>query len=253
MTTSALDKQRIEDVVTDDHTLTVHLVDGRTLSVPLHFHPRLLNASKEQRNVWRLVSGGVGIHWPEIDEDLSLAGMLRGVRSPELRPEPSSVTVWAQETQDQYLQQAQDFFGQSMGRIKGRMQSDSAQLESIMQQLPQDAQARIQEMTDSYSRFEGIIDQAAQDAGVQDVTEQAAQQAKQSADEASGQGQSPADEVASRAQDMVGGVAGQAQDPVGGVTQQAQDAGQATDQVGQVAGQATDQAWQVAGEASSQD
>ena len=64
-----------------------------------------------------------------------------------------------QQTQDvQYLQQAQDFFGQSMGRIKGRMQSDSAQLQSYMQQLPEETQAQIQEMTESYSQFEGTID-----------------------------------------------------------------------------------------------
>ncbi|MEJ7814081.1 MAG: hypothetical protein WKF53_02780, partial [Rubrobacter sp.] len=70
-----------------------------------------------------------------------------------------------QETQEQqYLQQAQDFYAQSMGRIKGQMQSDSAQLDSIMQQLPEESQAQIQEMTDSYSQFEGSIDQAAQDA-----------------------------------------------------------------------------------------
>ena len=125
-----------------------------------------------------------------------------------------------QQTQeDQYLQEAQDFFGQSMGRIKGQLQSDSAQLASMMQQLPEESQAQIQEMTDSYSQFEGTIDQAAQDAGVQDATEEAAQQSKQTADEASG----------------VGGAADQVQEAVGGVADQAQDAaGQATDQVGQV-------------------
>ena len=93
-----------------------------------------------------------------------------------------------QETQEQqYLQQAQDFYAQSMGRIKGQMQSDSAQLDSIMQQLPEESQAQIQEMTDSYAQFEGSIDQAAQDAGVQDTVDQAAEQEKQSYDEAAGQ------------------------------------------------------------------
>ena len=78
-------------------------------------------------------------------------------------------TVQQQTQDEQYLQQAQDFFGQSMGRIKGRMQSDSAQLQSFMQQLPAATQDQIQEMTNSYSQFEGTIDQAAQDAGVQDA------------------------------------------------------------------------------------
>ena len=59
------------------------------------------------------------------------------------------------------------------------MQSDSAQLESIMQQLPEESQAQIQEMTDSYAQFEGTIDQAAQDAGVQDTVDEAAQQERQ--------------------------------------------------------------------------
>ena len=71
-----------------------------------------------------------------------------------------------QQTQEQALQQAQDFFARSMGRIKGRMQSDSAQLASFMQQLPEDSQAQIQEMTDSYTQFGDSIDQATQDAGV---------------------------------------------------------------------------------------
>ena len=92
-----------------------------------------------------------------------------------------------QTQEQQYLQQAQDFYGQSMGRMKGQMQSDSAQLESIMQQLPEESQAQIQEMTDSYAQFEGSIDQAAQDAGVQDAVDQAAQQERQSDDEAAGQ------------------------------------------------------------------
>ena len=109
-------------------------------------------------------------------------------------------TVQQQTQDEQYLQQAQDFFGQSMGRIKGQMQSDSAQLQSFMQQLPPDAQAQVQEMTDSYSQFEGTIDQAAQDAGVQDSLEESAQQARQNADQASGQG--PTDVAAEQAQQV---------------------------------------------------
>ena len=112
-----------------------------------------------------------------------------------------------QQTQDQYLQEAQNFFGQSMGRIKGRMQSDSAQLESLMQQLPDEAQAQIQEMTDSYAQFEGTINQAAQDSGVQDVMDEAAEEARQAADEASGQGQDPVDQAAAEVQDAADDVA----------------------------------------------
>src|SRR5215210_1678758 len=129
-----------------------------------------------------------------------------------------------QQTQDQYLQQAQTFFGQTMGRIKGRMQSDSAQLEGLMPQLPEEAQAQIQEMTDSYAQFEDIIDRSAQDAGVQEVMDEEAEQARQSADEASGQGQGPVDQAADQAQDMVGGVAEEVQDGAAETADQAQEA-----------------------------
>ena len=62
----------------DESTLTVDLLDGRTISVPLAWYPRLLHATDEQRANWQLAGGGFGIHWPDIDEDLSTAGLLRG-------------------------------------------------------------------------------------------------------------------------------------------------------------------------------
>ena len=89
-----------------------------------------------------------------------------------------------------------------MGRIKGQMQSDSAQLQSFTQQLPPEAQAQVQQMTNSYSQFEGTIDQAAQDAGVQDTLEESAQQARQNAEQASGQ--DPTDVAAEQAQQVAG-------------------------------------------------
>ena len=63
--------------VTQDE-LVVSLTDGRKIAVPLAWFPRLLHASEAQRNHWELLGGGVGIHWGEIDEDLSVAGLLRG-------------------------------------------------------------------------------------------------------------------------------------------------------------------------------
>jgi methyl-accepting chemotaxis protein len=119
-----------------------------------------------------------------------------------------------QQTQDeQYLEQAQDFFARSMGRIKGQMQSDGAQLQGFAQQLPPDAQAQLQEMTDSYSQFEGTIDRAAQDAGVADALEETSAQSRQNADRASGQ--DPTDVAAGQAQEMAGDVGDQAQDAIG--------------------------------------
>jgi hypothetical protein len=67
--------------VTDDE-LTVHLVDGRRISAPLVWYPRLLHATADQRNDWELIGEGEGIHWPQVDEDLSVAGILRGNRAP---------------------------------------------------------------------------------------------------------------------------------------------------------------------------
>jgi len=63
--------------VTEDD-LVVSLVDGRKIVVPLAWFPRLLHATEAQRNCWELLGDGVGIHWDEIDEDLSVAGLLRG-------------------------------------------------------------------------------------------------------------------------------------------------------------------------------
>jgi hypothetical protein len=73
--------ERIVDVATDDDTLTVRLVDGRIITVPLVWYPRLLSATPEQREKWELCGGGYGVHWPELDEDLSAEGLIRGAPS----------------------------------------------------------------------------------------------------------------------------------------------------------------------------
>jgi hypothetical protein len=65
-----------------EHTLVVDLADGRTISVPLAWYPRLLRATAEQRANWRLAGGGFGVHWSDVDEDLSSEGMLRGAPAP---------------------------------------------------------------------------------------------------------------------------------------------------------------------------
>ena len=65
----------------DDDTLTVGLADGRTISVPIVWFPRLAQASVEARAHWELLGEGEGIHWPDADEDISVAGLLAGQRS----------------------------------------------------------------------------------------------------------------------------------------------------------------------------
>jgi hypothetical protein len=72
-----------ESVVVTEDTLTVHLSDGRTLSVPLAWYPRLLHGSPKERNRWRLIGGGEGIHWPDLDEDISVENLLSGNPSGE--------------------------------------------------------------------------------------------------------------------------------------------------------------------------
>jgi hypothetical protein len=70
-------------VAVSEDTLTVELSDGRTISVPLAWYPRLLYGSAEERNGWRLIGQGVGIHWPALDEDVSVRKLLDGKRSGE--------------------------------------------------------------------------------------------------------------------------------------------------------------------------
>ncbi len=74
--------ERVKDVICTDDQIIVDLYDGRTISVPLTWYPRLLHANSEQRKNWRVSGGGFGIHWPEIDEDLSTEGLLRGAPAP---------------------------------------------------------------------------------------------------------------------------------------------------------------------------
>jgi hypothetical protein len=77
---------RANAVSVDNENLNVQLDDGRTVSVPLSWFPRLLKASADQRQNFKLVGRGEGIHWPEIDEDLSVAGLLAGWRPPAAAP-----------------------------------------------------------------------------------------------------------------------------------------------------------------------
>ena len=71
--------ERVLDVRFDEASLVVDLMDGRTISVPLAWYPRLLRATPEQRAHWEKAGAGYGIHWPDIDEDLSTEGLLLGI------------------------------------------------------------------------------------------------------------------------------------------------------------------------------
>ena len=74
--------ERILDVQFDEHRIIVDLHDGRTIAAPLAWYPRLFNASPAARQGWEMSAGGYGIHWPQLDEDLSTEGLLRGAPAP---------------------------------------------------------------------------------------------------------------------------------------------------------------------------
>ena len=77
----------IQDIRVTDDTITAHLTDGRTISVPLAWSWRLSEATPEQRANYEITGDGEGVHWPDVDEDISAEGMLYGI--PARRPTPS--------------------------------------------------------------------------------------------------------------------------------------------------------------------
>lgn len=81
-TSGANPGQAIRGVRFSDDALSVDLADGRTITVPLAWYPRLLNATPAQRANWQIAGAGYGIHWPDVDEDLSSEGLLRGSPAP---------------------------------------------------------------------------------------------------------------------------------------------------------------------------
>jgi hypothetical protein len=80
-------------VTASDDALSVDLADGRTIIVPVGWFPRLSHGSPAERANWRLIGGGVGIHWPDLDEDISVESLLAGRRSGESR---DSLRRWLQ-------------------------------------------------------------------------------------------------------------------------------------------------------------
>ena len=81
--TTDLELARAVDVTITEDTLAVDLADGRTISIPLAWYPRLLSGSPEERQHWRMIGDGQGIHWESLDEDISVEGLLAGRPSGE--------------------------------------------------------------------------------------------------------------------------------------------------------------------------
>ena len=84
---NTLADERVKDVRVEEDTLSVDLMDGRTIIVPLVWYPRLDHATPEQQHNWQVCGGGYGIEWEEIDEHLSVEGLLRGAPAPVPRGE----------------------------------------------------------------------------------------------------------------------------------------------------------------------
>jgi hypothetical protein len=76
---------RIKDITVTEDTITAQLIDGRTISVPLAWSWRLSEATPKQRANWQIIGDGHGVHWPDIDEDISAEGMLYGIPAPRRR------------------------------------------------------------------------------------------------------------------------------------------------------------------------
>ena len=74
---------RVEEVTVTEDTLTAELSDGRTISVPLDWFPKLVHSTPKERGNWRFIGNGQGIHWPDLDEDISVEGLLAGRPSGE--------------------------------------------------------------------------------------------------------------------------------------------------------------------------
>lgn len=79
--------ERVTAVNCADDVLSVSLMDGRKIIVPLAWYPRLFGATRSQRANWQVAGGGYGIHWPDLDEDLSTEGLLRGAPAPRQQPQ----------------------------------------------------------------------------------------------------------------------------------------------------------------------
>jgi len=86
-----LREARARTVSVSEDTLTIDLHDGRTVSVPIAWYPRLSHGSAAERTNWRLIGDGIGVHWPDLDEDISVEGLLLGYPSNE---SPKSIQRW---------------------------------------------------------------------------------------------------------------------------------------------------------------
>ncbi len=164
MITSVAD-ERVEGVRITDRDLVVTLADGRTLSVPLDWYPRLLNASPEQRNDWELIGRGAAISWPQIDEDLSVAGLLRAVPAPDANIQ-SSPTETPEEwraggvTKIEEAGSSGETEGSPPGYVRAALEQISGQANSVMQGNTQLAQESMRGSMQQVQQQAQVLQQA---------------------------------------------------------------------------------------------
>lgn len=94
---------RVLSVVVTDDTLSVDLEDGRTVSIPIGWYPRLAHGTDSERENFEISGSGYGVHWPDLDEDIAVEGLLLGKRSSE---SPSSFERWLKRRRDKLQQDA---------------------------------------------------------------------------------------------------------------------------------------------------
>lgn len=92
--TTEIQAAKVQNVIINEAALIVDLTDGRTISAPLAWYPRLLHGKPEERSNWRLIGKGEGIHWPDLDEDVSVENLLLGKPSGESQ---RSFKLWLKE------------------------------------------------------------------------------------------------------------------------------------------------------------
>lgn len=90
-----------ENITVSDDTLTLDLADGRTISIPLAWYPRLLHGTTDERRHWEWIGDNEGIHWPDLDEDISVEGIIAGRRSGESQ---RSLQRWLENRKEESVQ-----------------------------------------------------------------------------------------------------------------------------------------------------
>jgi hypothetical protein len=161
----------------------------------------------------------------------------------------------ADQIQEQVQKSAEDFFGNSLGSIKNQLSTQRSQLEEITQMLPEsqeDGRAQLEQLLSSYEELENSLDEVAQEQGLQETVNQAAQEAQEAAGQATEQAQETAEQAqegAEQATEQAQETAGQATEQAQGTVEQATEQGQQTaEQAQEGAGQATEQAQETSGQ-----